>query len=102
MVALQFLILEDQQIPSTQDCEECRNVDHDVSETWEIIKRHWKLTQPKLIISVLYDVDDGFKYRELLDKTLYRLVRYGERVAAEKTSFIQGTHSRKDFLLTQM
>jgi len=96
VVALQFLILEDQQIPSTQDSEECRNVDHDVSETWEIIKRHWKLTQPKLIISVLYDVDDGFKYRELLDSMLYWTFADGEPVAAE------GTHSRKDFLLTQM
>jgi len=70
-VLLQILILEDQDTSSAQNKDECSDSDTSVIETWNFIKRYWKLVPPKLIISILYDVDeDDFDYQWELERML--------------------------------
>ena len=69
---LQFVIVNEQ-----------ANEGDGVRKTWEFIKRYWKLTPPKLIISILYDRDDGFIYRKQLWSMLYNLLLDSDPVTAE-------------------
>jgi len=87
-VLLQFVILGKQETSSTQDRNEGSDSDHGVSETWKFIKRYWKLTPPKLIISMLYDVDDSFNCLKHVDNMLWRLLTLGDPVTAEGQHFL--------------
>jgi len=70
-VLLQFLIVEKQD--KGKGCDD--DPDPGVSETWKFIKDNWKLDEPKLIISVIYDFENSFMNQRVLKSILTELVK---------------------------
>ena len=83
MLTLQFLIVKKQNTPSTQesddddDDEDSDDEDEDpcVTETWKFITKRWKLVTPKLIISIIYDIETFFMNQRLLKSIISDLVK---------------------------
>ena len=67
---MQFLIVGEQATVSDGN-----NPDPGVTQTWKFIAEHWKLAKPKLIISVIYDIEKSFMNRRLLESILADLVK---------------------------
>jgi len=79
-MVLQFLILHKLEDESTKDTDKSTtvnntNIDIGVSETWTFMRTYWKLTVPKLIISVTDDTETSSMDRKLMKSIIYDLVK---------------------------
>jgi len=78
VLTLQFLIVKKQNTPSTQESDDDDDEDSDdagVTETWKFITERWKLVTPKLIISIIYDIETFFMNQRLLKSIISDLVK---------------------------
>ena len=71
-VLLQFLIVNERIRDEDADDDD---PDPGVSETWKFVKDHWNLDKPKLIICIVYDLENSFMNRRLLKSILADLVK---------------------------
>ena len=70
---------------SDDDDDDDDDPDPVVLETWKFIKEHWELDKPKLIISVIYDLENPFMNRRLLQSILADLIKTAATVEGKQT-----------------
>jgi len=94
---LQFLILEKQNLLSTEQSDDDDDDDDDsddeegatdpgVTKTWEFIEKRWNLPKPKLIISVIYDIESFFMNQRLLKSIISELVKSATTAKGKRSS----------------
>jgi len=90
-VLLQFLILGKQTKDKCTDADDVVvNTDLGISETWKFMMDHWKLPAPKMIISVIDDLETISMNRRLMKSIIFNLVKTttAEGIAYTLTSLI--------------